>query len=353
MRIQKIIKLFIILIIVLITIIFLGVLKKNRMKNIEFFCDNYSGSSFCQGGLEAIVSNKDNNENVNDFKKKILEPGDYNMKIIENNIERFYLLHIPKSYKNSPTSLILAFHGGMGSAEIQRDYYGWVEKSNKEGFIIAFPNGVSRFKSGKFATWNAGKCCAYAVESNSDDVNFVQLIIEDIKEKVNIDNIFATGMSNGGMFSYRLACEMSDTFKAIAAVAGTNNYDSCNPKNPISVMHIHGLLDDHVLFDGGCGPACKVKSETEFTSVSDTILDWVEKNNCDNNSERIFENENGYCDLYSQCKNDVQVELCVAEDGGHSWPGATLSPFSNALEKSLPSQAFSATDLIWDFFKIQ
>lgn len=194
--------------------------------------------------------------------------------------------------------------------------YGWIPKSEKEGFIVAFPNGASRLSSGKIATWNAGNCCGYAVESRSDDVGFVKAVIEDIKKKVNIGKIFATGMSNGGMMSHRLACEMSDTFTAIAAVAGTNNYDGCNPKRPISVMHIHGLKDDHVLFNGGCGPKCIAKSETEYISVPDTISGWVEKNNCNKKPERVLENEGAYCDLYTGCDQNVQVKLCVAKDGG-------------------------------------
>ena len=279
-----------------------------------------------------------------------LGPGDYDFSLQHGGLKRKYLLHIPSAYdKSNPTPLILAFHGGMGTAEIMAENYGLKQKSDKEGFIVAFPNGVSRLPSGKIATWNAGNCCGYAVESKSDDVGFVKAVIEDIRKKVNIGKIFATGMSNGGMMSYRLACEMSDTFAAIAAVSGTDNYDECNPKKPISVMHIHGLKDDHVLFNGGCGPACIAGSETEFVSVQDTISKWVERNNCDKNPQGVAVNENAYYDLYSKCDGGVQVKLYVVLDGGHSWPGTEKSP--NPLEKSTSSQAISATDEIWNFFK--
>ena len=142
---------------------------------------------------------------------------------------------------------------------------------------------------------------------------------------------------------------MSDVFTAVAAVAGTNNYDECNPQKPISIMHIHGLLDDHVLYEGGCGPQSILRSETEFTSVPKTISDWVGRNNCNTKPQRVMDVQNGHCDLYQECDGGVQVELCVAEDGGHSWPGLTTLS-SNALEKTKMSQAFSATDVIWDFF---
>ena len=315
---------------------------KIREKHLE---KNNNIESTVEQGNRQSGSSDNNNE------KDVLDPGDYKFTINQGNRERYYLLHIPDSYDGKSTPLVLAFHGGIGSAEVMPKYYGWKKKSDEEGFIVAFPNGYSGFDSGDIATWNAGRCCGPAVRKASDDIGFIKLAIDDIQSRLNIDNIFATGMSNGGMFSHRLACEMSDVFSAVAAVAGTNDYDDCKPDNPISVMHIHGLQDDHILFEGGCGPQCLEISETEHTSVAKTIADWVKRNNCSTNPERVFENENGYCDLYPGCDNDVQVKLCVATDGGHSWPGMELA--LGPLEKTRPSQAFSATDQIWDLFKVQ
>lgn len=277
-----------------------------------------------------------------------LKPGDYKFTIMQGNLERYYLLHIPKSYNGNSAPLVLAFHGGLGTAEMMAQNYGWIPKSDQEGFIVAFPNGASRLASQKLATWNAGNCCGYAAQSKSDDVGFVKAVVNDIKTKVNIGKIFATGMSNGAMLAQRLACEMSDTFSAIGPVAGTNNFDGCSPKKPISVIEIHGLQDDHVLFNGGCGPKCIVGSETQYVSVPDTIAGWVDRNKCDKNPKRVFENAGAYCDQYTGCSDNVSVKLCVVKDGGHSWPGIAASP--NPLETSKPSQSLNATDEIWKFF---
>ena len=279
-------------------------------------------------------------------------PGDYNFTLQVGNLTRKYLVHVPKSYdKNKATPLILAFHGGLGTAEIMAQNYDLIPKSDEEGFIVAFPNGTSRLPSGKLATWNAGNCCGYALENNINDIDFTKAVIDDIKSKFNIDKIFATGMSNGGMLSHRLACEMSDTFTAIAAVSGTNNFAECNPKKPISIMHIHGLKDDHVLFDGGWGPKSISKSDAEPTSVPNTISEWVKRNNCNKKPQKVLETEGAYCDLYTGCDDNVQVKLCAVKDGGHSWPG--IEKTVNPLEQNTPSQSISATDEIWDFFKNQ
>ncbi|MDO8260950.1 MAG: PHB depolymerase family esterase, partial [Candidatus Magasanikbacteria bacterium] len=194
---------------------------------------NHEGQK--QSGVS--LQNSDQNHQYNS--------GNYDFSLQIDGLTRKYLLHVPQNYdKNKKTPLVLAFHGGMGTAEIMEANYGLVPKSDKEGFIVAFPNGTSRLSSDKLATWNAGNCCGYAQDNNINDVDFVKAIISDLESKFNIGKIFATGMSNGGMLSYRLACEMSDTFTAIAAVAGTNNFEGCDPKQPISIMHIHGLKDD-------------------------------------------------------------------------------------------------------------
>ncbi len=284
-------------------------------------------------------------------------PGDHDFSLEYGGLTRKYLVHVPISYDTKkPAPLILAFHGGGGDSEMMATdkYYNLISKSNKEGFIVAFPNGASQLRSGKLATWNAGNCCGYSRDNNIDDVGFVRKVITDMKVKFNVNpkRIYAIGMSNGGMFSYRLACDLTDKFKAIASVAGTDNYDNCNPKNPISIMHIHAKDDGHVLFNGGAGAESfkDPTKVTEFTSVPETISRWVDRDNCNKNPERVMEKEGAYCDLYSRCDGDVQVKLCVTENGGHSWAGGQEKPRDMA---DTPSTAISAVDEIWDFFRDQ
>ena len=273
-----------------------------------------------------------------------LGPGDYSFTIEHQGIERFYLMHVPEGYdENNPTPLVFAFHGRLGNGRYMKENYNFLEESNKKGFIVVFPTGASRFGD-RFASWNAGKCCAYAFESNSDDVGFVKKILEDIKNNFNVDEnrIYATGMSNGARFSYRLACEMSDTFAAIAAVSGVKSTISCNPSRPIPILHIHALDDELAPFEGGPGP-----EEVDYGSVQDTIDWWVERNQCNNEKTRVLEVGGAYCDSYSNCAGDSEVRLCVTTEGGHSWPGGS-KPREGA---DTPSTAINATEIIWEFFE--
>lgn len=283
----------------------------------------------------------------------ITKPGDYGLSMAHDQLTRLYKLHIPVKYTGDvATPLLVALHGGGGNMEYQANdnYYKLISKADQEGFILVIPNGYSKFQSGKFATWNAGKCCGEARDNKVDDVGFIKTLVDKLSSKLNVDKnkIFATGMSNGAMMSYRLACELPGTFKAIAAVAGTDNTKDCNPNKAVSILHIHAQNDDHVLYNGGAGKGASKNKElvTDFVSVPESVSKWVKINECNETPKRVLEVSGAHCDLYSGCKNKSEVKLCVTDSGGHSWPGGEKP---RGLEN--PSKVISASDMMWDFFK--
>jgi len=288
-------------------------------------------------------------ESRQDKHQSRLSAGDYSFKIKHDKQTRQYMVHVPKSYRaEQATPMVLSLHGGGGNMFYQatEDYYHLISTSERAGFIAVFPNGYSRLPSGKLATWNAGICCGNARDKNIDDVGFIKQVISDMKNRANIDTkrIYANGMSNGGMMSYRLACELADSVTAIASVAGTDGTLQCHPSRPISILHIHAQDDDHVLFNGGSG--VKSKTHADFISVPNTITKWVMLNACNPTPQRVLSVEGAYCDLYSGCQNNTQVKLCVTETGGHSWPGGTKVRGGPA-----GSTAINANDLIWSFYQ--
>jgi polyhydroxybutyrate depolymerase len=285
-----------------------------------------------------------------DVHAKITSPGDYVYTIEFGGQARRYRVHVPPKYSPAtPTALLLSYHGGGASMDYQAsdENYGQISKSDREGFIVVFPNGYSKLPSGKLATWNAGSCCAWARDANIDDVGFTRQIIENLSAQLNIDpkRIFATGISNGGMMAYRVACELGGIIKAVASVAGTIGVTQCHPKEPVAILHFHAKNDDHVLFYGGAGPKAQDKSKVpSFVSVPDNMSRWVGINHCEPTPRRVLEKPGAYCDRYSGCLGNADVELCVTDVGGHSWPGAKKS------RGEPTSKAISANDLMWDFF---
>ncbi len=287
-----------------------------------------------------------------DIAGRITQPGDYRFQLEHDGLTRMYRVHVPAKYvPTAPAPLLVALHGGGGSMDYQADdsRYGLISKSEQEGIVVLFPNGFSKLRSGKLATWNAGNCCGGARDETIDDVGFIRQAVDRLTRQMNIDRnrIYATGMSNGGMMAYRLACELPEVFKAIASVAGTDNTRSCNPAHPVAVLHIHAKNDTHVLFEGGAGPGIPNESKaTDFTSVADTVAKWVKLDGCSAAPRRILDKDSAYCDVYAPCRGQAEVQLCVTESGGHSWPGGQKSRGDEP-----PSQAISANDVMWDFFK--
>jgi polyhydroxybutyrate depolymerase len=276
---------------------------------------------------------------------RIAAPGDYRFSMEYDGITRDYLVHVPKSYRGARTPMLVALHGGDGNADYQADdsKYGLISKSEAAGFIAVFPNGYSPLPAGVLATWNAGSCCGPAQRKGIDDVGFIRAVIRRMQSQASIDprRIFATGMSNGGMMSWRLACEAPE-IRGIAPVEGTDNSASCKPLHPVAVIEFHAADDPNVPFNGGAGTG---PSHTDFNSVPASQAKWVELDQAATPARRVLTVAGAHCDLYPAKPGGAPVELCVTDTGGHSWPGGGMQQ-----GRKQPSTAISANDLMWSFF---
>jgi polyhydroxybutyrate depolymerase len=282
----------------------------------------------------------------------ITEAGDYTFTVQHDGLARAYRVHVPAKYDPArPAPLLVALHGGGGNMNLQANdaLYGQISKSESEGYVAVFPNGFSRLPGGRLATWNAGNCCGAARDRQVDDVGFIRQVVAAVAQQMNIDRtrVYATGMSNGAMMAYRLACEASDVFSAIAPVAGTDNTRQCAPARPVAVLHIHAKDDSHVRFGGGAGPdSVSLSQVTDYVSVPATIAKWAKLDGCTAAPRRVLEKPGAYCEAYASCNGGTRVQLCVTESGGHSWPGGAKPRSGGAA----PSPAISANDAMWEFF---
>ena len=277
----------------------------------------------------------------------ISAPGDYRFSFVHDGITREYLVHVPRSYHGAPTPMLMALHGGGGDVDFQADdsKYRLISKSEAAGFIAVFPNGYSRFPSGILATWNAGTCCGAAQKNNIDDVGFLREVIQRVEKQAKIDprRVFVTGMSNGGLMSWRMACDASDLVRGIAPVEGTDNTTHCSPSRPVPVIEFHALDDDHIPLTGGRGVSAL--TDTDFASVAATQAKWVRLDRADPASKRVLTVAGAHCDLHPAKPGGAAVELCLTDTGGHSWPGG-----GTQQGRKQPSMAISANDLMWSFF---
>lgn len=270
--------------------------------------------------------------------------------LIHNGIERSYVIRDPGELEKGSgrVPLVLVLHGGGGNADNAEKMTGFTDKARKEGFIVVYPEGTGRRKN-KLLTWNAGHCCAYAMDNRVDDVGFINTLIDKLIETYPIDpkRIYVTGMSNGGMMTHRLGIELSNRFAAIAPVVGTLFGDEKKPEHPVSAIMFNCLLDRSVPYQGG-PPGGRFSGTWDGTPAKpalDQAVFWASVNNCAGDPEK---NSYGASTRWQyHCPAGRDVELYLVDDSGHAWPGGQQG---NRMGDK-PSSTINGTDLIWDFFK--
>ncbi|MBN1407300.1 MAG: dienelactone hydrolase family protein [Calditrichaceae bacterium] len=271
---------------------------------------------------------------------------------------RNYLIHIPKNYSISKkVPLVVLIHGAFSTAKHMQKQSGFSELADREGFLVAYPNGAFGL-FGFFQHWNAGHCCGKAQSDNIDDVGFLVDVIKDIQHQFNVDSsrIYMVGFSNGGMLTYRFAAEHTEILAAAAPMAASlggraSAADSIwiapQPKSKLPLIIFHAEDDRHVPYSGGSSP--KKGGEREYVSVKECINFWIENNGCAQNpiEEKIYQNAVTH-KTWSSGLDDNDIELYLLKEWGHKWPGGT---FTKNLDTVNPLSRFDAAELIWQFFK--
>jgi polyhydroxybutyrate depolymerase len=252
--------------------------------------------------------------------------------------------------------VVIAFHGGGGNPQSMEKLSGLNTKADEAGFIVVYPYGTGRLDN-TLLTFNGGGCCGYAMEHEIDDVAFTRTLLDDLATviKVDVDRVYATGLSNGGIVSHYVASELSDRIAAIAPVGGPLMMDAPNAKRPVSVMHFHGTADEFAPFQGGYGKGSfgRTKGVTDFRSVQHTIQAWVKVNGTKNEPvvEALPDPANDGMKVtrktWSGGRAGSEVILVEIEGGGHTWPG--MEPLVKMLGPS--TKDISANDLMWEFFQ--
>jgi polyhydroxybutyrate depolymerase len=268
--------------------------------------------------------------------------------LLHDDRERSYLLYLPASLPSSGSvPVVVALHGGTGWAEQHVSSAHWRDVAEGGAFALVAPDGVG-IGPRQAQTWNGGEgyCCGPAMNQGVDDVGFLVALVDEVALEVDVDRarVFAAGHSNGGIMSYRLACEAADTFVAIGVVAGSLGVDDCTPSRPVSVLHIHGGADENHPYEGGRGS--RSIQPSEFNAVLPGLETMAELNGC---ATQTTFGVDGPVTVarWTDCGGGALVELRLIADASHAWPGGTV--LAPQLQGE-PSDALDATRVIWEFF---
>lgn len=248
---------------------------------------------------------------------------------------RTYHLYVPAGVVD-PAPLVVFLHGGFGSgAQAERTYH-WDEQADRGHFVVAYPDGLNH-------AWNTGGgCCGQPARDGVDDVAFISAMVRDIASRLRIDEhrTYATGISNGGIMSYTLACHTS-LFAAIGPDSATQ-LGSCTDPAPTSVIHIHGTADTRIRYDGGRGEGV---AHIDGPPVPQVNAGWRTTDDCATPRVTMA---GAVTTSIATCPAGRAVELITIVGAGHQWPGST--PRQNDRGADPPSTALDATSTIWQFF---
>ncbi len=182
-----------------------------------------------------------------------------------------------------------------------RDLDDWIRLSglvDSYGFALVLADGtVDRWGS---PFWNAtDTCCDYA-GTEIDDVAWLEGLIEELGARPDVDGdrVYVIGHSNGAFMGYRLACEPDSPVDALVSIAGSGwlNPQDCKATHPISLLQVHGTLDD-VMPIGG---------DADAPGALTMLSRWVDRAGCSG-----FDND-GVLDMVGGPEDETHVRSAGA-----------------------------------------
>lgn len=264
-----------------------------------------------------------------------------NETMLHDGATREYIVYIPKIYDGStPVPLLFNFHGFGSSAKSQMSYDNMQAVADTTGFILVYPEGTLFWGS---PHWNVG---SWTLGSTADDIGFTEAMIDTLASNYNIDlkRVYSCGYSNGGYFSFELACQLSDKIAAIGSVGGTmstETYTSCNPSHPTPVVTIHGTEDATVSYNGGKPKNSESLADvhTYWTNYNNTVSSPIDSTLPDMNTS---DGSTVHLSRYNNGDNCTSVEHYKVIGGGHDWPGGIGGKDEGNMD-------INASQVIWNF----
>lgn len=262
--------------------------------------------------------------------KRSYGPGVNKLELTFGGLTRKYDLVLPDSYDDRlPLPMVMNLHPlvlGGPLHSIWTSQSALNAKGNAEGFIVVQPDGT-----GSPASWNAGEaCCRPAFTNGIDDVGYIDALVKAIGELSCVDErrVYATGMSNGGYLSHRIACEHPERLAAIAPVVGSLSPElACVTGRGVPVLQISG-------------------SEDELASRQASVEAWVRINGCTEETAVTYEVGDVVCTTHTTCRDGAEVTHCVVNGGGHC-PFTDVSPQATPGCDARPD--IVAQEMIWAF----
>ena len=218
---------------------------------------------------------------------------------------RYHYMYVPAALRPE-RPLVIMLHGYGGKAEGYRPEM--LEVAEREGFALCIPQGLKAPK-GKTG-WYVG----YPKQEGmrQDDDEFLCGLADALchLHGLNRNNVFLTGMSNGGEMCYLIGRRHPEAFSAIASIAGLTMKwirDEVPLTAPVPFMEVHGTADKTSMWEGDLE---NTGGWGAYIPVPEAVDYWVQKDGCKYSSRQ-----------YLHPKSDRTVVLHRWFAGVPAWPG--------------------------------
>jgi polyhydroxybutyrate depolymerase len=269
-------------------------------------------------------------------------PGDpgrlFQPRLTLGGTRRTFLVYRPATLP-AAAPLVVMLHGGFGRGAQAEKSYHWDTEADRAHFVVAYPDGLDR-------AWNTGGgCCGVPGRTKADDAGFITAMVSAIEHDLPVSarRVYATGISNGGIMAYTLACQTT-VFAAIGPDSATE-LGRCPAPAPVSVIAIHGTADRNIPYDGGRGDGV---AHIDGPAVPAVNASWRRIDRC---AAPVMKTAGVVTTSAATCTGGRAVELITIAGAGHQWPGGAPDWLARKLlHTDPPSPALNATRVIWRFF---
>ncbi|MCI0749309.1 MAG: hypothetical protein L0Y32_02025 [Nevskiales bacterium] len=287
-----------------------------------------------------------------------VETGDRVGTITVDGHKRTYRLHRPGGLDpRQRYPLVMVLHGTLGTGKKVSEQTGFSAYADRERFFVVYPDAIGN--------WNDGRATSKSAAQGIDDVSFITALVLELSGTLSVDpsRVYVTGVSSGGIMTYRLGCEASTLFAALAPVIANVAEPvagRCAPATPIALVTVNGLEDPLVPFNGG--DCCKTGRGSgeggRVASHEASVSFFARRNGCSLSPGKehlpalVQDGTSAERWTYPSCREGGEVISYVVKGGGHAWFSRSSAP--RLMGQNLTgraSQNLDTTQVVWEFFR--